>query len=141
MVYSRAEGEGALSSIIQEVFRLVEYGSPLVLALNQNGYHDLLDIHSCMGFEDIDDFLYVDSQGNKVKLQGLHMYPLRILKYYYMHHIVNECLTHGDSVVVEAFNVAAKAFDVKEYDRFRMGSAYCEMNNCTSDWARLTAKE
>jgi hypothetical protein len=42
---------------------------------------------------------------------------------------------------VVAFNVAAKAFDVKEYDRFRMGSAYCEMNNCTSDWARLTAKE
>jgi hypothetical protein len=43
---------------------------------------------------------------------------------------------------MKAFTDAVNAFTVKEYDRFRMlSSTFGEMNNRTSDWARLTAKE
>ena len=46
------EGKKALTHVLENVFQL-ESGSPLVLALNQDGYQDILDVH-CMAFEDIE---------------------------------------------------------------------------------------
>jgi hypothetical protein len=51
----------------------------------------------CMQFEDIDELQYKDTDGNKVPLQGLHAYPLRILKHY-MLQILEECRRHDDTV-------------------------------------------
>jgi hypothetical protein len=61
-----------------------------------------------MLFEDIDEPKYKDAQGNEVKLEELHTYPLRTLKFC-LYHYVTESILFGD--VVQLFNA-------REYDDF-----------------------
>jgi hypothetical protein len=77
--------------------------------------------------------------GNWSNLKGLHANPLRVLKCYLYYHV--EKRTPVGTAAVKAFNVAVKAFDVKEYEWFQMSSTYGEMKKCTSSWATLTAKD
>ena len=74
------EFKKALTHILENVFQL-ESGSPLVLAINQDGFQDIVDLH-CMQFKHINEMQYKDADGIEVPLQGLHAYPLRIFKHY-----------------------------------------------------------
>jgi hypothetical protein len=132
------EGKKALTHVLENVFQF-ENGRPLVLALNYYGLQDIIDIHSCTGFEDIDELQYKDEHGNTVPLQGLHAYPLRRIFKHYMLHILEECRRHDDTV--KSFCAKCQAFPVKEYDDFQVGSAYAASSNCTIKWATIAAKE
>ena len=113
MVLTQAERKEVLTHVLENVLQL-ESGSPLVLAINQDGFQDIADIHN-MRFEDIDELQYKDADGNKVPLPKLHAYPLRIFKHY-MLHIREECWRHDN--IVKSFYAKCQALTVKEYDDF-----------------------
>ena len=109
MVLARAERKEVLTHVLENVLQL-ESGSPLVLAINQDGFQDILDIHS-MPFEYIDELQYKDADGTIVPLQGLHAYPLRIFKHY-MLHVLEECRRHDH--IAKSFCAKCQALTVKE---------------------------
>jgi hypothetical protein len=84
-----------------------------------------------MLFEDKYELKYEDAQGNEVKLEELHTYPLRILKFY-LYHCMTKSIPFGD--VVQSCNA-------KAYDDFPMSPEYNLLHFCNSDWATITAKE
>jgi hypothetical protein len=136
MVLTRADRKEVLTHVLENVLQL-ESGSPLVLAINQDGFQDIVELH-CMQFKHIDEMQYKDADGIEVPLQKLHAYPLRIFKHF-MLHILEECRKHDDTV--KSFYAKCQALTVKEYDDFRVGSAYAALSNCTIEWARMDAKE
>jgi hypothetical protein len=93
-----------------------------------------------VAFEDMIDLLqYKDADGNELPLQKLHAYPLRIFKHY-MLHILEECRRHDDTTVKPFFD-KCQSFTVKEYDDFRVGSAYAASSISFIRWATNDAKE
>jgi hypothetical protein len=83
MVLTRAEGEEALTHVLENVFEL-EDNTPLFRALSKD---KLLDIHSVVNlpFEDIDKLTYIDDQGGERTLERFYTIILHVLKSYFIH--------------------------------------------------------
>ena len=85
MVFTRADGKLALNHIIENVFELpIDHQLPI--ALEQAGIIKIRDVLS-MPYNDIQDLMNIDDQGEEVTVGKGDKYRLRIIKYY--HHRIS----------------------------------------------------
>jgi hypothetical protein len=121
MVPTRAEGKEALSThILKNVFQL-EQGSPLSLALSKviafSMFTATLDVTI------LKDYNMKTPKGTGRISKGFMHIPFESSS----PQVLLACIIMWRSALLLG-GVAVKAFDFKEYDRFRMSSTYGEMN-------------